>query len=78
MQALGVGEEGGDGDLKAPAQFKDHMQKNQAASEFSRSKTTSQQRRCLPVYQVRDDLMQVQNPRPNCTLEKYSRSTWVE
>jgi hypothetical protein len=35
------------------------MKKSQAASEFSRTKTIAQQRRSLPVYQVRDELLQV-------------------
>lgn len=34
------------------------MKKSQAASEFSRTKTIQQQRRSLPVYGVRDDLLQ--------------------
>lgn len=75
---MGLGEQESEGDLKAPAQFKDHMQKSQAASEFSKSKTTVQQRRSLPVYQVRDDLMQVQSSLPFHTLDIYSGDISVD
>lgn len=51
--------EGDDGDHRKGSQFKDHMKKSEAASEFSRTKTIAQQRRSLPVYQVRDELLQV-------------------
>jgi hypothetical protein len=40
-------------------QFKSHLKKSEAASEFSRTKTIAQQRRSLPVYTVRDELLQV-------------------
>lgn len=35
------------------------MKKNEANSDFSRNKTLEQQRRSLPVYGVRDELLQV-------------------
>ncbi|GMH38447.1 hypothetical protein BSKO_06331 [Bryopsis sp. KO-2023] len=64
MQAMGLEEdeeEEGEGDRKTTALFKDHMQKgkSEGASNFSKTKTMTQQRRSLPVYQVREDLMQV-------------------
>ena len=49
----------GEGNGKRSGQFKSHMKKSEAASEFSRSKTIGQQRRSLPVYGIREDLMQV-------------------
>ena len=51
--------EGGGGGGKRSGQFKSHMKKNEAASDFSRNKTIGQQRRSLPVYSIREDLMQV-------------------
>jgi pre-mRNA-splicing factor ATP-dependent RNA helicase DHX38/PRP16 len=44
---------------KSSGQFKTHLKSNQAQSEFSRNKTLGQQRRSLPVYTVREDLLQV-------------------
>ena len=52
------GEGGADGDGKA-ATFRDHMKKSEAASEFAKTKTMAEQRRFLPVYTVRDDLLDV-------------------
>ncbi|GFR49972.1 hypothetical protein Agub_g12113, partial [Astrephomene gubernaculifera] len=46
-------------DYRAASQFKSHLKKSEAASEFSRNKSLEQQRRSLPVYGVRDDLLQV-------------------
>jgi hypothetical protein len=43
----------------AGAQFKSHLKKSEAASDFSRNKTISQQRRSLPVFTVREELLQV-------------------
>lgn len=40
-------------------QFKDHLKKSEAVSEFAKSKTIAEQRRFLPVYQVREELLQV-------------------
>lgn len=57
--AAGEGDDG-DGDTRADSQFLSHLKKKtEAASEFSRTKTIAQQRRSLPVYQVREDLLQV-------------------
>ena len=44
----------GDGvDFRAESQFASHLKKSEAVSDFARSKTIAQQRRYLPVYQVR-------------------------
>ena len=43
----------------APLQFKDHLKKSEAVSEFAKSKTIAEQRRFLPVYSVREELLQV-------------------
>jgi pre-mRNA-splicing factor ATP-dependent RNA helicase DHX38/PRP16 len=48
-----------DGTGRAKNQFKSHLKKSEAASEFSRTKTIAQQRRSLPVYTVREELLQV-------------------
>ena len=40
-------------------QFKDHLKKAEAVSEFAKTKTIAEQRRFLPVYQVREELLQV-------------------
>ncbi len=47
------------GDYRASSQFKTHLKKSEGASEFSRTNTISQQRRKLPVFTIRDELMQV-------------------
>lgn len=53
-------EEGEGGDHKSSGQFMSHLKKNQAGqSDFSRNKTIAQQRRSLPVYTVREELLQV-------------------
>lgn len=44
----------------APRNRRTHLKKQEAASDFARNKTITQQRRSLPVYGVRDDLLQVQ------------------
>jgi len=41
------------------SQFKSHMKKSEAVSEFAKSKTMAEQRKYLPVYSVRDEMMQV-------------------
>jgi hypothetical protein len=48
-----------EGTGRAKSQFKSHLKKSEAASEFSRTKTIAQQRRSLPVYTVREELLQV-------------------
>ncbi len=64
--ANGDGED--DGNYRASSQFKTHLKKSEAASEFSRTKTMAQQRRALPVYQIREELLQV------CTVRGRSGS----
>ena len=41
------------------SQFKDHLKKAEAVSEFAKSKSIAEQRRFLPVYSVREEMMQV-------------------
>jgi hypothetical protein len=48
-----------DESFRKQAQFGTHMKNNEAASEFSRTKTIAEQRRFLPVYSVKDDLLNV-------------------
>ncbi|KAF6263292.1 P-loop containing nucleoside triphosphate hydrolase protein [Scenedesmus sp. NREL 46B-D3] len=45
-------------------QFRSHLKKSEAASEFSRTKSIAQQRRSLPVYTIRDELLQVIRENP--------------
>ncbi|KAK9816661.1 hypothetical protein WJX72_003431 [[Myrmecia] bisecta] len=60
-QQGGDGEEGTEDDLdyKAAGQFRTHLKKQEAVSEFARTNTMAQQRRFLPVYDVREELLQV-------------------
>ncbi|KAL5721851.1 RNA helicase [Ranunculus cassubicifolius] len=54
-----VGDEG-EVDFKEEAKFGKHMKdKGEAVSDFAKNKTLSQQRQYLPIYSVRDDLLQV-------------------
>lgn len=53
-----VGDEG-EVDFKNEAKFAQHMKKGEAVSEFAMSKTMAQQRQYLPIFSVRDDLLQV-------------------
>ncbi|KAL1510502.1 hypothetical protein AB1Y20_006806 [Prymnesium parvum] len=54
----GEGDEGAD--FKAEGRYADHMKKpNEAASEFSRTKTIDEQRRFLPIYGCRQALLNV-------------------
>lgn len=46
-------------------QFKDHLKKAEAVSEFAKSKTIAEQRRFLPVYGVREEMLQVR-PQAGC------------
>jgi pre-mRNA-splicing factor ATP-dependent RNA helicase DHX38/PRP16 len=59
--AAGLGDADDDDEAggRKGSQFRSHMKKSEAASEFSRTKTIAQQRRSLPVYTVRDELLQV-------------------
>ncbi|GAB5360696.1 hypothetical protein AAMO2058_000649300 [Amorphochlora amoebiformis] len=50
----------GNVDYRNSSQFADHMKgKTQAASEFAKTKTIKQQREFLPIYTVRDELLQI-------------------
>ena len=40
-------------------QFKDHLKKTEAVSEFAMNKSLAEQRRFLPVYGVREEMLQV-------------------
>ncbi|XP_042519990.1 pre-mRNA-splicing factor ATP-dependent RNA helicase DEAH7 [Macadamia integrifolia] len=54
-----VGEEG-EVDFKEEAKFAQHMkEKGEAVSDFAKSKTLAQQRQYLPIYSVREELLQV-------------------
>ncbi|PIA54035.1 hypothetical protein AQUCO_00900542v1 [Aquilegia coerulea] len=54
-----VGEEG-EVDFKEEAKFAQHMkEKGEAVSDFAKNKTLSQQRQYLPIYSVREELLQV-------------------
>src|SRR5689334_22886026 len=53
---------GGEGevDFKENAKFGSHMkEKGEAASDFSKSKSIIEQRQYLPIFSVRDELLQV-------------------
>ncbi|KAI3452603.1 hypothetical protein Pfo_009267 [Paulownia fortunei] len=53
-----VGEEG-EIDFKEDAKFAQHLQKGEAVSDFAKSKTLAQQRQYLPIFSVREELLQV-------------------
>lgn len=53
-----VGEHG-EIDFKEEAKFAQHLKKGEAVSDFAKTKTMSQQRQYLPIYSVRDELLQV-------------------
>ncbi|CAH2072885.1 unnamed protein product [Thlaspi arvense] len=53
-----VGDEG-EIDFKGEAKFAQHMKKGEAVSEFAMSKTMAEQRQYLPIFSVRDELLQV-------------------
>ncbi|KAL1803612.1 hypothetical protein ACET3Z_032259 [Daucus carota] len=53
-----VGDDG-EVDFKEDAKFAQHLKKDEAVSDFAKSKTLSQQRQYLPIYSVRDELLQV-------------------
>ncbi|XAR60206.1 RNA helicase [Bertholletia excelsa] len=53
-----VGEEG-EVDFKEDAKFAQHLKKGEAVSDFAKSNSIAQQRQYLPIYSVRDDLLQV-------------------
>ena len=49
----------GDVDYKAGSKFAAHMKKSEANSEFSRSRSIAEQRRFLPIFDCREELMHV-------------------
>ncbi|KAK3016011.1 hypothetical protein RJ639_006735 [Escallonia herrerae] len=49
----------GEIDFKEDAQFARHLEKEEVVSDFAKSKTLAQQRQYLPIFSVRDVLMQV-------------------
>ncbi|KAK4486075.1 hypothetical protein RD792_008741 [Penstemon davidsonii] len=53
-----VGEEG-EIDFKEDAKFAQHLKKDEAVSDFAKSKTLAQQRQYLPIFSVREELLQV-------------------
>ncbi|KAK6149642.1 hypothetical protein DH2020_017167 [Rehmannia glutinosa] len=53
-----VGEEG-EIDFKEDAKFAQHLKKGEAVSDFAKSKTLAQQRQYLPIFSVREELLQV-------------------
>ncbi|KAK8260864.1 hypothetical protein V6Z12_D13G147700 [Gossypium hirsutum] len=53
-----VGEHG-EIDFKEDAKFAQHLKKGEAVSEFAMSKSIAEQRQYLPIYSVRDELLQV-------------------
>ncbi|CAM8947639.1 unnamed protein product [Rhodiola kirilowii] len=53
-----VGEDG-EIDFKEEAKFSQHLKKGEAVSDFAKSKTLSQQRQYLPIFSIRDELLQV-------------------
>ncbi|CAA0818336.1 RNA helicase family protein [Striga hermonthica] len=53
-----VGEEG-EVDFKEDAKFAQHLKKDEAVSDFAKSKTLAQQRQYLPIFSVREELLQV-------------------
>ncbi|TYZ68914.1 hypothetical protein PybrP1_012252 [[Pythium] brassicae (nom. inval.)] len=58
--ALKGGEAGGeDTNYRAENQFSTHLKKQKAVSEFAKTRTIKQQRQFLPIFQCRDELLQV-------------------
>ena len=54
----GGGEDDDDDNYRGRSQFKTHLKKSEAASEFAKTKTIAEQRRFLPVFTVREELLQ--------------------
>lgn len=48
-----------DVDYKKAAGFQQHMKKSEAMSHFSKTKTMTEQREFLPIFQVKEDLLRV-------------------
>ncbi|KAL3636460.1 hypothetical protein CASFOL_021007 [Castilleja foliolosa] len=53
-----VGEQG-EIDYKEDAKFAQHLKKDEAVSDFAKTKTLAQQRQYLPIFTVREELLQV-------------------
>ncbi|XVF59162.1 hypothetical protein PTKIN_Ptkin07bG0253500 [Pterospermum kingtungense] len=53
-----VGEQG-EIDFKEDSKFQQHLKKGEAVSEFAKSKSIAEQRQYLPIFSVRDELLQV-------------------
>ncbi|XP_047153751.1 pre-mRNA-splicing factor ATP-dependent RNA helicase DEAH7 [Vigna umbellata] len=53
-----VGEDG-EIDFKEEAKFSQHLKKDEAVSDFAKSKTIAEQRQYLPIFSVREELLQV-------------------
>ncbi|KAJ1398769.1 P-loop containing nucleoside triphosphate hydrolase [Sesbania bispinosa] len=53
-----VGEDG-EIDFKEEAKFSQHMKKGEAVSDFAMSKSIAEQRQYLPIFSVREELLQV-------------------
>lgn len=53
-----VGEHG-EVDFKEDSKFSELLKKGDAVSDFAKSKTIQEQRQYLPIYSVRDELLQV-------------------
>ncbi|KAJ8754552.1 hypothetical protein K2173_005713 [Erythroxylum novogranatense] len=53
-----VGDEG-EVDFKHDAKFAQHMKKGEAVSDFAMSKSLAEQRQYLPIFSVRDELLQI-------------------
>ena len=52
--------EDGEIDFKEEAKFSQHLKKGgEAVSDFAKSKTIAEQRQYLPIFSVREDLLQV-------------------
>ncbi len=58
-QQVGGEEEEAQVNYKAESQFSSHMKKQEASSSFTKSRSINQQRRFLPIFQCRAELMQV-------------------
>lgn len=52
-------QEGEEVDYKKAAGFAQHMKKSEAMSHFSKTKTMTEQREFLPIFQVKEDLLRV-------------------
>lgn len=51
--------EDGEIDFKEDAKFAQHLKKDEAVSDFAKTKTLAQQRQYLPIFSIRDELLQV-------------------